>query len=218
MGEIETSPKMMTSESSERISLKKARVYGQKFENRPGKKKVGQLETIFAKHMHDLVGKDATIVDVPCGNGRFYTTFSKAKKLYCVDVSENMLKAFDEKFNPPNHVKMIKANAEKIPISDGVADLCFCMRLFHHLKTDRDRLGVLKELRRISKEYVALSFYNKNSLRYWGRKILLRHIRGNYCTYGHFMKLAGEVGLQLVERSPSINWFEPQCLVLFRKI
>ena len=85
------------------------------------------------------------------------------------------------------------------------------------MKTDEIRLNALKELARISNRYVAISFYNKNSLRYYWRKMLGKKIRGNYITFDNIAGLAKKIGLEVVERFPKLNLVEQQCLVVFKK-
>ena len=180
-------------------------------------KKLDRFEKAFAQRLFDMVGSGSHIVDIPCGNGRFYHIFSKAKKLSMADYSTNMLKATEERFGTSENVKLLQADISAIPLNDGSADLCFCMRLFHHMKNDEVRLAALKELARVSKKYVALSFYNKNCSKYYWRKTLGKKIRGNYITFAHIITLANGVGLVPVERFPKLNLFERQCLVLFQK-
>ena len=85
------------------------------------------------------------------------------------------------------------------------------------MKTDEVRLNALRELSRITRKYVGLSFYNKNCLSYFYRKALRKKIRGNYVTWKHFSGLANQVGLELVERRPAVNLIEKQCLLIFEK-
>ncbi|GAG42478.1 unnamed protein product, partial [marine sediment metagenome] len=70
----------------------------------------------------------------------------KARKLIMVDYSENMLNAAKERFEIGENVQMLRGEISNLPLEDDVAELCFCMRLFHHMKTDEIRLNVLKEL------------------------------------------------------------------------
>jgi len=171
----------------------------------------------FARKVFDLVGSDSHIVDIPCGNGRFFGIFSKAKKLTMADYSMNMLKACEERFGEPANVRLIQADVASLPLLDNSADLCFCMRLFHHMKTDDVRLNALRELARVSRKYVALSFYNSNAWRFYRKKILGKKFRGNYITFGHMIALAKQAGLECVKRFPKVNLIEEQCLVIFRK-
>ena len=191
--------------------------HGRRFARRYRIRRLERFEKRFSQRLFDMVGNDAHIVDIPCGNGRFFEIFSKAKRFSMADYSINMLKAAEEKLGTHENVRLIEADISSIPLPDASAELCFCMRLFHHMKNDQVRLAALNELARVSNKYVALSFYNKNCPRYYWRKTLGKKIRGHYVTVAHIDSLAKQVGLELVARSPKMNLFEQQCLVLFRK-
>lgn len=179
--------------------------------------KYGKLEKAFAQRLFRMVGSNSHIVDIPCGSGRFFEFFSKAKQLTMADYSINMLKVCEEKFGARDNVRLIQADISLIPLKDGSADLCFCMRLFHHMDNDQLRLNALKELARVSKGFVALSFYNHN-LRFYRKKMLGKKIRGNFITHNHLVFLAKQVGLEPVKRFPKVNFFTEQCLVIFKKM
>lgn len=205
--------------TKELATAEDAKIYEDKrFGRRYKTRKVNRFEKVFAAKLFDMVGKDAVIVDVPCGNGRFFETFSKARKLIMIDYSENMLNAVKEKFSIGENVQLLQGDISNLPLDSVIADLCFCMRLFHHMKTDEVRLNALKELARISKKYVAISFYNKKCLRYFWRKILGKKIRGNYVTFEHIAALAEQKGLSVVDKFPKTNIIEQQSLVIFEKV
>lgn len=199
-------------------TLEKARVYDKtRFSKRRKMRRLDRFEKKFARDLLNLVGTDSCVVDIPCGNGRFFDIFSAARELIMIDYSTNMLQALEEKYRKGNGIRLIQADISELPLPDNSVDLCFCMRLFHHMKTDTIRLGALKELSRISRKYVALSFYQKNCLRYYFRKCLGKKIRGNYVTGSHMLGLACQAGLEFVERRPSLNFIEQQCLLIFKK-
>lgn len=181
-------------------------------------KRLDRFEHSFAKRLFDKTGQAACIVDVPCGSGRFFDIFSGAKELIMIDLSANMLQVAAEKAASRPGVKLMLGNVCSMSLPDNYADLCFTMRLFHHFKDDEIRLVALRELARVSKKYIALSFYNKHCLRYYWRKMLGKKIRGNYITFEHISALAARCRLKPVERHPKTNFAEQQCLVLFEKI
>ncbi len=174
-------------------------------------------EKAFARLAFDLVGPQAAILDVPCGNGRFFDIFSQSRQLTMADYSENMLKACREKHNPGKNVQLIRSDIAALPLPDGSVDLAFCMRLFHHMTTDAMRSAALRELARVSRKYVALSFYNCRSFRYCRKKLFGRKIAHGYITAGHLTALAREAGLSLVHRVPKVNLVEQQCMMIFEK-
>jgi ubiquinone/menaquinone biosynthesis C-methylase UbiE len=175
-------------------------------------KRINKGEKKYAQRLFDMVGSSAHIIDIPCGNGRFFKIFSNAKKLTMVDFSVNMLKRVKEKYNISENVQLIQSDISSVPLPNNSADLCFCMRLFHHMKDDIVRLGALKELARISRKYVALSFYTKSCLRYCWRRMPM-----NYITFSHMIDLAKQAGLEPIEHFPKLSLTAPQCLVTFRK-
>lgn len=200
------------------VAVDRARDYEKRrFSRRHRMRRLDRFEKAFAQRLFEMVGSDSYIVDIPCGNGRFFEIFSNAKKLTMVDYSANMLKACEERFGTPENVRLIRADIASVPLPDNSSDLCFCMRLFHHMKNDQVRLMALKELARISRKYVALSFYNKNCPRFFWRKIFGKKIRGNYVTFDHIVDLAKQAGLQFVECFPKLNLLEQQRLVIFKK-
>lgn len=174
-------------------------------------------EKRFAQVAFELVGAEAAILDVPCGNGRFFEIFSQGKQLTMADYSENMLKACQEKYNPCERVRLIRADIAALPLSDASVDLAFCMRLFHHMATDAMRRAALSELARVSRRYVALSFYNRCSWRYLKMTLWRGKAGHTSISARHLMSLAEESRLSLVYRLPRFNLVEQQCMMIFEK-
>ena len=200
------------------ITLDKAREYEyRRFERRSRMRRLDRREKAFARRVVEMTGPEPRIVDIPCGSGRFFDLFAGAKDLVMADLSENMLGVVRERIDLPPTARLLKADVTEIPLASASADLCFCMRLFHHLPSDEIRLAALRELSRISVAYVALSFYNKHCARYYWRKALGKKIRGNYVTLRRLAGLARQAGLEVCQRVPRWNVLEQQCLVVFKK-
>ncbi|MBN2130795.1 MAG: class I SAM-dependent methyltransferase [Sedimentisphaerales bacterium] len=174
-------------------------------------------ERHFARFAYELAGPEAAILDVPCGNGRFYEIFSRSGQLTMADYSENMLKACREKYRLDERVRLIRSDIAALPLPDASVDLAFCMRLFHHMTTDVIRAAALRELARVSRKYVALSFYNCCSLRYCRKRLFHRRIGHGYVSAGHLTALAREVGLLPIHRFPRVNLVEQQCMMILEK-
>jgi SAM-dependent methyltransferase len=189
-----------------------------RFAKRPRGRKLDKIDKAFAQRMLDMVGLESCIVDVPCGTGRFYNVFSKAKKLIMIDRDPNMLKVLSERYVAAENVQLAEGDITSLPLEDNTADLCFCIRLLHHIDSQDIVLNVLKELTRVSRKYVAFSFYNQNCWRYYSRKMRGRKITGYYYSFDLINKLAKELGLELIQKKPKINLLEQQCLVLFKKV
>ncbi len=193
-----------------------------RFESSGRMQKLHAMEAGFAENLLHKVGSDAVIVDIPCGSGRFTKLFTKSKYLFSMDISQDMLAeakhAAPEGFNG----EFVLASATDIPLSDESVDLTFCMRLLHHLAEPDIRKQVLSELRRISKRWVAVSFYRKESYRYYKKKLFGKKISGQPLAMNHFEQEALECGLRIVNVIPKkpmafLNG-SAQTLVLFEKI
>ena len=199
-------------------TIEEARNYEDtRFDSSRRVRSLDEFEKTFAQRVLRMVGTDSHIVDIPCGSGRFFPIFSEAGRLTMVDRSPSMLQAAREKVGGTEDVDLIQAEIPSLPLTDNAADLCFCMRLFHHFKNDDNRLDALKELARVTRKYVALSFYNQNCLRFYRKRILRKRIRGNYISFGHLADLARQAGLEVVERFPKLNLIDQQCLVILKK-
>jgi ubiquinone/menaquinone biosynthesis C-methylase UbiE len=199
-------------------TLDQARVYEK---NRFGKSQRGiRLDTIdkeFAQSLLDMVGMESTVLDIPCGTGRFYPIFSKVNKLIMIDRDASMLESLKERHNPGDNAQVLEGDITSIQLDDNSVDLCMSMRMFHHIDSDEFVLKVIKELSRVSSKYVAFSFYNKNCWRYFSRTIRGKKTTGYYFRFGFIKKCAEDAGLTLVRKKPVFNMLEQQCLVLFKK-
>jgi len=199
-------------------TLGQARGYeANRYSKRRRGKRLDRADKAFAQKIYNMLGDNSCIVDVPCGSGRFYDIFSKAKSLIMVDCDHNMLKVAREKYGQAENVKMLQADISSLPLDDNLADLCFCMRLFHHMETEKIAFDTLKELARVSRKYVALSFYNRNCWRYYSRKLRNKKVTGYYFSFSYMTALGKQLGLEIVMRHPRINLVEQQCMVLFKK-
>lgn len=97
--------------------------------------------------------KDMRILDVGCGNGFFSYYFEKLCDTTGVDFSEKMIS-----LNPIK--KKYVMNAYNLEFKDNSFDVVFCSNLLHHLKNPEK---VVKEMVRVSKEYIVLSEPNRNN-------------------------------------------------------
>ena len=186
------------------------------YSNRRGRR-LNLLDQKFAGYLLALVGHEAHIVDVPCGTGRFFNVFSRAGKLSMVDYSQNMLQVVRERYGEHDHVKYLQGDIKVLPLEDGSADLCFSMRYFHHLDNDEIAFRVLRELARVSKKYVAISFYNKNSYKYWSRKLRGKGMSGYYFRYETLTAIAEKANLRIVKKIPRWNFKEQHTLLLLER-
>lgn len=115
----------------------------------------------------------ARILDIPCGTGRL--SFFLAEKGYQVtgvDISPAMIKQCEIKLIESNIKQKVEfkiGDAEDLSFPDDFFDVVVSLRLFGHLPP-QIRQNVLKELKRVSKSFLIVVYYHKNSLQGLFRK------------------------------------------------
>ena len=171
----------------------------------------------FARSVVELVSAQASILDAPCGSGRFFKILSKAKQLTMLDLNPAMLETLQENFHEKGSLDLVNGDVAKLPFEDGSFDLCFCMRLFHHIGDEHLRRQILGQLARVSRKYVATSFYKTHSVRYLRRVILGKKPSGKSVSTNKFLATAQSVGLKLVRKVPVVSFIEQQQMVLLEK-
>ena len=188
-----------------------------RFDSSGRMRRLKRLELDFASSIMELLGTEVFVLDAPCGSGRFFEVFAQAKQLALVDLNPQMLETLRNDHRGQGPLNLIQADVSELPFADNSFDLCFCMRLFHHLGDDLLRRKILAELTRVCRKFLALSFYKTHSLRYLKRVIRGKKPSGHSLSPFRFMALAEEVGLKLVRSFPALSLVEQQQMVLFEK-
>ncbi len=160
-------------------------------------------EANFARETAKLLESNSLILDVPCGSGRFTSVFTQSGFVCSIDLSEDMLKEAKEGASDEHRGAFVKASALDIPVADSSVDLFFCMRLIHHFGDPETRKRLLCEIARVSKRWVAISFYRKESWRYYRKILFGKKISGQPITMELFEHEAMECGLTVVNMQPS---------------
>ena len=200
--------------------LSAARRYDrERFEKSARMGRLDRWEREFARLVYERAGgSEAEILDMPCGNGRFFEIFQGAKDLYLLDYAPTMLEALVARYPGAAEWKPRQGDIMDIPLEDDCVDLAFSMRLFHHIEEGEKRRRALSELARVSRRYVALSLYDKASWRYLRRRLRGRTPSGYAVSLSAFSKEAAAANLRLVLKCPPVSLLEQQrCLLLEKK-
>lgn len=124
--------------------------------------------------------KGAHILDLPCGSGRLSKMLLTSEyKVTSADVSPLMLKIAKRninmyRFNQPNEYPEVQFKTVDIlntGFRDNEFDGVICYRLFHHFNNTDIRKKAIRELQRVSRGPVVISFFNSFSLSASMRKI-----------------------------------------------
>lgn len=150
-----------------------------------------------------LVGEK--VLDLGCGNGRFYELFKdKPLDYYGVDISENLITIAKSRY-PGVKFKVI--DGLNFPFPNNYFDKIYSIAVFHHIPSEEFRLRFLKEARRVLKPggYFILTVWNL-----WKRKkgwklllkfALLKLIRKSRLDFGDvFLPWKNSQGKIIVQR------------------
>jgi SAM-dependent methyltransferase len=112
-------------------------------------------------------GSPSTVLDLPCGTGRFWPVFARAgvERLIAADGSSGMLQvAAANRIGPGIPEQLVTSSAFNMAFPDGCVEFVACLRFYHHLALPADRRRLLAEIRRVSKRYAAVSLWVDGNL------------------------------------------------------
>ena len=133
-------------------SREAAEKYQQKIEKK--RRFSTQLElNMVRKSLGDVEGEK--ILDCPCGTGRIDPILrEKFTDIQGMDNAQSMLDVYLDG-HPERKAQM--GDIFNLPFADNEFDWAVCHRLFHHFKSDEQRIGLLRSLSRVSRH--GFTFY-----------------------------------------------------------
>lgn len=102
-------------------------------------------------------------LDAPCGAGRL--SLEVPGKAVLVDREPNMVVAAD------NRTLRACASVHALPFGDDSFAGVLCMRLLQHIATPDERITILRELARVSRGPIVVSFFDACSLQHLRRRL-----------------------------------------------
>jgi ubiquinone/menaquinone biosynthesis C-methylase UbiE len=111
------------------------------------------------------LGRPAVILDVPCGHGRLSALLrDHCEHLVEADWSRSMVRKSREDHGRDG-LSYLRCSALELPLRDGSADLVVSVRLSHHLPTAEHRERHLRELFRVARRGVIVTWFSHHSLK-----------------------------------------------------
>jgi SAM-dependent methyltransferase len=162
------------------------------------------------------------ILDLPGGFGRFLPAL-RAVSPYVVesDWSWPMLQAAKEK-NGSRGTAFVRASAVDLPFATDSFDLVFSVRLSHHFTTDQERGHYVRELFRVSRGLVLLSYLDAASYhhisRALGRRIKGKRPKSGAADSATIAATANNAGFEVVTSTPLSNLFSGQRYMLCKRV
>lgn len=130
---------------------------------------------IARKALH-LAGNPQSVLDVPCGTGRFWDVLAEApdRVIFASDYNQPMIVTGlqNRPLTITSRIQTFLASAFELPVPDNFVENIFCIRFIHHLGKTEDRLKLLKEFHRVSSNTVIISLWVDGNLKSMQRKSL----------------------------------------------
>jgi SAM-dependent methyltransferase len=159
-----------------------------------------------------------SLLDVPCGYGRFTPLFARLGiTVTGVDMSLDMVHLAVENGALYGKGRWLCASIFDLPFADRTFDGVLCIRLLHHRYSVAERLRILSELARVSRQFVLISFY-----RFTPVHALARHWRGTrgrleMMSFAQIQHLVQACGLQIQRVYSLLRFCHAQTFVVLRK-
>ena len=119
----------------------------------------------------EIAGFPDSIVDIPCGAGRFWPTLVRwcAGPITAMDISSSMINVAlrEASAGVRKRVKATTSSVFDIQLPDKSVESAISLRFFHHLARRRERLAALSELRRVALDTVIVSIWTDGNLSAW---------------------------------------------------
>lgn len=119
-----------------------------------------------------LAGRPRSVLDLPCGTGRFWAMLAedKNRKIYVADNSRAMIDVGLE-LRPREVTSRVEksycVSAFDTGLPDNFVECVFSIRFLHHIQKSQDRIQILKEFARISSGTVIVSLWVDGNFRAW---------------------------------------------------
>ena len=174
------------------------------------------------KFLFEDLKEGEKVLDLGCGNGRWYKVFKEKKVNYFgIDNSEELIEIAKENF--PD-AKFLVGDALNLPFPDNFFDKVYSIALLHHIPSEDFRIKVLEEAKRVLKsggililtcwkihqwreifallKYTLLKLIGKSKLDFkdlflpWGKKMLRYY---HFFTKRELENLLKKAGFEILE-------------------
>lgn len=142
-------------------SASEAEKYATRFE-RGARRRIDRREQRAVRRIFAELADCRSVLDVPCGAGRFLGALSEGGRLVIgADVAREVLEYAQERSTGlPARRAFLWADAAHLPLVEGAVDAVFSNRLLHHLLEAEQRAVILREFHRVARRVVVVSFFD----------------------------------------------------------
>lgn len=186
--------------------IERAATYNLEYQRQALKRSSTRREyQLIGRHMQRL-GHSGIVLELPCGGGRLTPAFAGHAGLVIeADIAIGQILYGRSQSTAATRRVWMTASGFHIPLRDGAVEGTICVRLSHHLPTASERERLFRELLRVSRRFVIVTYFDHHSL-----KNLLRRARRPFngkapkmtMTTSEVAALAQGAGARLVDAPP----------------
>jgi ubiquinone/menaquinone biosynthesis C-methylase UbiE len=153
------------------VSPRGAHAYKADYQHKLHRKLSDRWERAIFTRLFAAAPPCASLLDLPCGAGRLFDLFAgHVPRVYEADFSPSMLR-----LNAADHANAaagyLRCSGLAIPVASAAVDMVVSVRLNHHLPSRGDREQHLRELLRVARAAVIVSYFSHYSLKNWMRRL-----------------------------------------------
>ncbi|MCD6404838.1 MAG: class I SAM-dependent methyltransferase [Planctomycetes bacterium] len=160
-----------------------------------------------------------TVLDIPAGTGRISRPLEAGgASVTASDVSLEMLLEASARQSAHYYVQ---ADATALPFGDAAFDAVVSMRFIYHLPSRRQRVKALSEMARVSRKWIAVSFFDAGTAQGIRSRLSKRLAHcpetRRLLTLDQIKSEAAEAGLGAVRVVPTLQGISEHTIILFEK-
>ncbi len=140
--------------------------YRDEYRKKLHRKLSDRLERRLFERLFEHTGKVESLLDLPCGRGRLRSLFLEhAGTVVEGDWSFPMLVGNRGDNGPNERVGYVRASGLALPFGDDSFDAVASIRLNHHMDEESERERHVRELMRVARRFVIVTFYDYHSFK-----------------------------------------------------
>lgn len=151
--------------------LERAADYNLQFRHKPLKLGTTRREIALIRRHLRRVGRSRFILDLPCGGGRLSPALADATDVVIeADIGIGQIRYGRAHSKVAIPRVWMTASALHIPLGNSSVDGVVCARLAHHFAADSERERLFRELLRVSRRFVIVTFFDQRSFKNVSRR------------------------------------------------
>ena len=174
------------------------------------------------------LGQLERVLDAPVGAGRLLGVVSKHARGQVVglDVSAEMLSRAGGQIEQEDaegraqSVGLLQGDLLALPFAAGSFEAVVCVRFLHHLRSGRLRVSALRELARVSRRYLVVTFFDAlgiGGLRQGWKRLRGKKVNSWAVPLGRFQVEAARAGLRMVDSSAVLAGLKEEHILVLEK-